>query len=348
MTFVAACELPRDLTISPSEPARVGGLSGLLYDAGSDTYLAIADEQRAPRMYRLRLAITGPSCTADVIETIPLRWADGSEPVRGARDFEDLTRLPGGDLLLVNEGDGARFVEAPGLHLFREDGRHVASLPVPDRVVPRRDSGARNNAAFESVAVTPDGRRVFTALEQPLKQDGDVATLARGAASRLIEYVPDGRGYAPGREFAVPVDPIPHTGDLVPDTGDIGIVALVALDASTLVMMERSFVLGTRDGVMASRNDILLSRLRLDRADDVAKVGSLRTSMVRPVEKERVLTLRDLASSLPPWLQRLDNFEGMTLGPVLTGGDRSLVLVSDDNFNELQRTAFVVLRMTGG
>jgi hypothetical protein len=140
---------------------------------------------------------------------------------------------------------------------------------------------------------------------------------------------------------------IPHPGDITPRRADLGVVALVALDAETLLVLERSFVQGTRAGTPSSRNDILISRVRTARADDVRAVESLRESLLRPVEKQVLLSLGDLAAQLPPWLAALENFEGMTFGPPFPGGDQSLVLVADDNFNPGQRNAFVVLRVRG-
>jgi 3-phytase len=40
-----------------------------------------------------------------------------------------------------------------------------------------------------------------------------------------------------------------------------------------------------------------------------------------------------------------DNLEGMTFGPELPDGDRTLVVVSDDNFLILQSTQIVALRL---
>ena len=45
-------------------------------------------------------------------------------------------------------------------------------------------------------------------------------------------------------------------------------------------------------------------------------------------------------------LSRLDNTEGMCWGPALPGGSRTLVCVSDDNFNPLQATQFVAFEYT--
>ena len=44
----------------------------------------------------------------------------------------------------------------------------------------------------------------------------------------------------------------------------------------------------------------------------------------------------------------LDNVEGMTFGPDLPDGRRTLVLVSDDNFSESQVTQFLAFALEGG
>lgn len=346
LDVVAACELVADPAAGAS--GRVGGLSGLLLEPDAGTYLAVSD-QEVPRVYRLRLDVDGPSCRPAVLDTILLRWPDAAAPAAGARDFEDLAWWPGGDLLLVSEREAGRGGDSlPGLHRFTAAGLHVQSLPVPARLRPGPGVGVRPNAAFESVTTSPDGARAFVAVEQPLVQDDEPPTFARGGASRLIEYRRTGDGYAPAREFALPVEPVPHPGAIAPRRADLGVVALAALEDGSLLVLERSFVAGTRDGRWAGRNDILLSRLVLDEADDVSGVESLKGSLARPVAKQRLLSLRDVAAQLPPWLATLDNFEGMALGPRAADGRRTLVLVSDDNFNAAQRTAFIVLRLAPG
>jgi hypothetical protein len=42
-------------------------------------------------------------------------------------------------------------------------------------------------------------------------------------------------------------------------------------------------------------------------------------------------------------LSRVDNVEGMTWGPPLRSGERSLVFVSDNNFSASQVTQFIAL-----
>ena len=45
-------------------------------------------------------------------------------------------------------------------------------------------------------------------------------------------------------------------------------------------------------------------------------------------------------------LPHLDNIEGMTWGPTLANGKRTLVFVSDDNFSPMQTTQFLAFELT--
>jgi hypothetical protein len=72
-------------------------------------------------------------------------------------------------------------------------------------------------------------------------------------------------------------------------------------------------------------------------ATDVSSLDSLAGEGWTPVRKT---LLYDFGASFRP-----DNLEGMTFGPELPDGDRTLVVVSDDNFLALQSTQIVALRL---
>ena len=61
-------------------------------------------------------------------------------------------------------------------------------------------------------------------------------------------------------------------------------------------------------------------------------------SQVRPLKKKLLLDLADLGIYL-------DNLEGMTIGGRLPDGSRSLILISDDNFNEEQVSQLLLFRL---
>ncbi len=64
---------------------------------------------------------------------------------------------------------------------------------------------------------------------------------------------------------------------------------------------------------------------------------SLADEDVRPVRKELVADMADFG------LSTVDNLEGMTWGPTLRSGERTLLLVSDDNFSASQVSQVVAL-----
>jgi len=64
-----------------------------------------------------------------------------------------------------------------------------------------------------------------------------------------------------------------------------------------------------------------------------------------PIRKSLVLDLGGIVDRLDPAFPRLDNFEGICLGPRLEDGARSILLVSDNNFQAAQRTVFLLFRL---
>ena len=62
-------------------------------------------------------------------------------------------------------------------------------------------------------------------------------------------------------------------------------------------------------------------------------------------KKELVFDFDSIVPQLSSDFPSLDNLEGVCFGPVLGDGARSLVLVSDGNFNKSQRTQFLILKI---
>ncbi len=112
----------------------------------------------------------------------------------------------------------------------------------------------------------------------------------------------------------------------------------MALDNDgTLLAMERSFAVGVG-------NTIKLYEALTQGATDVSGTGDLfgeGTGVAvdfNPVDKRLLVDFADM--NLSP-----DNIEGMTLGPTLSDGRRTLILVSDNNFYSNQVTQFIVLAL---
>ncbi len=117
-----------------------------------------------------------------------------------------------------------------------------------------------------------------------------------------------------------------------------GLVELLALDSERFLAAERSFSVGVG-------NRIRIYEVSLAGATDVSAVQALQGVIQNftPVSKTLLLDLDVLGLTL-------DNIEGLTFGPVLENGQRSLILCSDNNFSAGQFTQFLAfaVKVTAG
>jgi hypothetical protein len=340
-TFV----FPPRAVLPDADRLPLGGISGLAWDEGRRELLGICDTNERSRVVVFRVEGEGHAFRVHPVDRILLQRGTGAP---AWLDPEGVALAPGGGLLVTSEGRAEREPRiAPALLSFGRDGRFARVLPVPPRFLPPASgphtSGVRDNAAFESLTVTPDGRRLYTGAESPLVQDGEAATVTRGALTRLLEYdAVEGGGWTPGREFLYPLDPI-APGDFEPTFAINGLVELLALGADDLLAMERSYVEDGPGG--RGLNRIRVYRVSLRGAADVSRLDAIGPTAPEPLEKALVLDLGEVRGLGPELDGGLDNFEGLTAGPRLADGSRSLLLVSDDNFSDRQRTAFLLFRV---
>jgi hypothetical protein len=323
----------------------VGGLSGIDYDPAADLWYLISDDKsdKSPaRFYTATLAFDKAHlASVEIGHAVTLLQADG-QPYPNAKtggevpDPESIRRDPEtGDLWWTSEGD-RKLGLSPFLRVAAPDGKHGADLPVPNIFTMNKDQeiGPRHNLGFEGVSFAPDGRSVWLAMESSLYQDGPIATPSTGAIARLIRFDRDRKMMA--AQFAYPLDPI----QAVPTgkNGDNGIGEILALDDTHALVLERSGVEGA-DGVW--KMYIRIYAIDTAGATDIHAVPSLASANHVPVAKRLVIDLAKTADIGP-----VDNIEGMSWGPTLADGKRSLVLVSDNNFNPAQITQFLAFEIT--
>lgn len=218
-----------------------------------------------------------------------------------------------------------------------------ASLPLPESL--RR---CRFNRALESLALSPDGRLLWTANEGPLPEDGPEPTAERGAKIRiyalpvsgLLPKTNDSRP-APASSTqapsASPTEPafrfyelnaaaggkMPH----LPDPFN-GLAELCALPDGRLLALERTYGLRTRSPDDPRASLIAISIYLVDPPSSAARTAAAQ----RPPVLAKTLLWRGLTGRA--------NYEGMTLGPELADGSRALILVSDGDVTRKGSFAF--------
>ncbi len=316
---------------------RFGGISALAYDAPRARLLALSDAHKAnapSRLYRLALELGETSLEPTLTDVIPLRGPFES----GLPDPEGLARWPGGGWLVSTEGDGTLSPRLPpALYRVDDHGEIVGELPLPSAWLPTPTGaltrGVFHNKGLEGLTAAPSGEALYTISETPLAQDGPEADFNAGGRLRLLRLDDAGRPVA--QHFYL-TEPVPRLAE-----GDVtralnGVSAITATANEWLLVLERAVV----QSGDTYHNRIQIFEVHLAGAADVSALESL-TSATEPLPKRLVLDLDTVVPELEEGFRKLDNFEGMALGPRLPSGKRSLLLITDDNFKSEQRTVLL-------
>jgi hypothetical protein len=346
--FINEYKLPKQ----KFENTPVGGLSGLAYDRFKDIFYAVSDDRSefAPaRFYALKLKFS-PKKEQPNLEQVEIIGVDflkdktGSTYPNGEIDPEGIALTGDRTVLISSEGVTTKSIP-PFIDEFDLlTGRWLRSLPIPQRYLyePKKDpnstkneltkpepQGVKDNLGFEAITVIRDSigdpYRVFTATENALAQDTQTDA-QQPSESRFLHYLVGNIVPLIVAEHRYPVEAI------TPPVNQIGVNGILAIDrGGHFLTLERS---NGGDGLSAKIWQIFTGD-----ANDTSAIKSFRTSPnVRSIRKKLVLDLATLGI-------KLDNLEGMAIGPRLADGSSSLILVSDDNFSDNQFTQFLLFRL---
>jgi hypothetical protein len=334
--FIGEATVPKRLSFQKTE---IGGLSGITYDNKTDLYYAISDDrgQKAPaRFYTFKIDLDqGYLQDGGVIPVgVTTLLNDNNQPFPSSEtDTEGIAVTKEETVFISSEGDVNGSI-TPFIKEFNlASGKVIQTLSIPPKFLPNKSvkQGIRNNLAFESLTITPDNQTLFTATENALIQDGVIAEPNIGTPCRILQYNLNNNQLV--KEFLYQTEPV--TSFFNP-TGKFasGLPDLLALDnQGHFLSIERSFTgLGFT---------IFLFQFSLAAADNIHNIDSLLAvdiKKITPVQKKLLLDLRTLDVAL-------DNIEGLTLGPQLSHRERLLILVSDNNFNSIQRTQFLAFKI---
>lgn len=289
----------------------VGGLSALSWSREGTLYYALSD--RSARVYTIDFAVPAEP---EITGTFRL-LDEAGEPDRSI-DGEGIAVMPNGDLLVSSE-------TIPSIRRYTPDGEFVADLPVPEHFLVDPAGRTKGNRAFESLALSPSGEYLYTAVEEPLAGDG--FTDDDEGRIRILRYERSDGEYAPVAEYFY----------LSESHQDISEIAAISDDE--LLVMERG--LSLVDGFSAR-----VFRVPLDDAEDVSDIEFLEDADVSPVEKSLLVDVSDC----PPGdlgmfgdiNGLLDNFESMAIGPPQPDGRHTLIIGSDDDFETFFVTRYLI------
>ncbi|MBP1205223.1 hypothetical protein JOD97_003265 [Duganella sp. 1411] len=328
----------------------VGGLSSIDYDARRGIWITASDDRSElgpARFYTARLDYDADGFRAVSLEAVQtFRQADGSaypaprEAVSRGGEMADIEAVrfdPDGDgIWYASEGSDA-LGTGPFVKHAGADGAYRSTLPLPAmfKATSGKTAGPRGNLSFEALAFAPDGRSLWVGMEAPLYQDGPLASPEHGAVSRFTQFDRNGKVLA---QYAYPIDRVqgrPAPGRF----GDNGVSEMLVVDRRHLLALERS---GVQDATGRFAFFIRLYLVELDGATDIAALPTLEGARYTPLKKSLLMDVNRAG------LDKVDNLEGMSWGPVLANGHRSLVLISDDNFSPDEVTQLLAFEVLPG
>ncbi|MEM8827816.1 MAG: esterase-like activity of phytase family protein [Cyanobacteria bacterium P01_G01_bin.19] len=342
LEFVDQYEIPK----AEFKNTIVGGLSAIAYNRQQDKFYVLSDDRgrRSPaRFYTFGLELEQQDEQIKIKSFQPetvtfIKDEEGNNYPVGQIDPEGIALSPRNTIFISSEGNTAKNIN-PFIGEFElETGKKIANIRLPQRFLigedPEVKQGVSENLAFESLSVNrvglpEDPFRLFTATESALIQDKSLEQEGEAETRiRFLHYSIDSVG--------TPILVAEHLYLLDPAPVEVianGLTELLALQTEGYFLsLERTF------GFTGAGAKIF--QVVVGDATDTSNIASLKGDLgqLRTLKKELLLDLEDLSIYL-------DNLEGITLGPRLPDGSRSLLLISDDNFNDEQISQLLLFRL---
>ena len=368
--FILCCNSPRHITASekpvsisglkllgeydlphnkPFKGTTIGGLSGIDYDSGKDMYYMISDDRSAvnpARFYSARIFFTEKGIdSVQFIDVTTLLQPNGN-PYPNAKT--DPSHTPDPEAMRLNQkthqliwsSEGERIVnkkdtvlEDPAVDIIDLKGKYIDSMPLPSLLQMHvTENGPRQNGVFEGLTFADNYQTLFVNVEEPLYEDGPRADLTdNNPWIRILKF--DLESKINTAQYAYKLDPVAHVPN-PPDAFKInGIPDILWIGNNRLLVIERSFSTGNP----ACTIKVFLADI--SEATNIINNNSLKTNTdFKPISKKLLLNMDSLRTYI-------DNIEGVTFGPELPGGRKTLLFVSDNNFSARQKTQFLLFEV---
>ena len=221
----------------------------------------------------------------------------------------------------------------PGVYTIQTDGRYVNNYTLPSNAAMHSvETGPRQNGTFEGLTFSDDFSSLYVNVEEPLFEDGPRATNTE-TKSIIRIYRFDVSSQKNTAQFAYRLEAVAYPA-IPEDAFKVnGVPDILYVDKDRLLVIERSFSTGR----LPCTVKVFLADL--SRADNVISIPSLTGKVtVRRATKKLLLNMDSLD-------RYIDNVEGMSWGPVLPNGHKTLIFVSDNNFQAIEKTQFFLFEV---
>lgn len=328
LKFLSEFILPENIML---DGTHVGGLSGIDYYNG--IYYLASDDTSIPRFYEATIELNETSISNITINNViriqdSLRHFD-LESIR----YDEKTN----QLILTSEG---HINTGKDPFVFSSDvfGKIEKHFNIPSAFSSITEKGPRHNGTLEGLCKAVDGIGYWIAMELPIEADGPIPELTETKSPVRITYL-DAITNAPKKQFAYYLDPIAKKplGDFAVN----GLTDILEYDKGKFLIIERSF----SSGLGNQGNTVKIFAADASGATNTLALSSLLENDYITASKNLLFDFEDYREMLTN--NSIDNIEGITFGPILPNGNKSLIMVADNNFNKLgaQLNQFILLEI---
>jgi hypothetical protein len=323
----------------------IGGLSGIDYDSNLDLYYMISDDpsSKGPARYytaRIKVGSSGID-SVEIIGMTALTNATGNTYSNITKDrfhSADVEAMrfdsSRDELIWSSEGqryirDGKKELQDPQIIIMGKDGRYRDSFSLPSNMhISETEKGPRHNSVFEGISFDENFQHVFISVEEPIYEDGPRAGGEDSTAWIRILKFNRKLKQAVG-QYAYKVDAVPHPADPPSAFKINGVSDILYLGNEKLLVVERGYSVGRKP------SDIRIFMVDLSSAEDITDRSLIKTPVTNPATKKLLIDLNKDG-------RYIDNVEGITFGPNLPNGHRTILMVTDDNFDKKQVMQFLL------
>ncbi len=341
LSLIAKSEIAHNLNF---ENTTIGGLSGVSYDQAKNVYYFISDDRsnfNPARFYTAALDFNWKkqkisfkpksvvflktkkgdlfeSSKTNALKSIDpeeIRWNANTNSLFVSDEGE---RIIGKNNVLIN----------PSIFEVNLNGKTTNKVKLPYAYfMSKNNIGLRRNGTLEAFDITTSGNYLLTTTEEPLLQDGESSTTTHQGLLRLAKI--NLKQKTKANQYIYQLEKLAYLPKPAEAFGVNGLVAILAINDTQFWSIERSYSTGRQQCT------IKLFKCDIADADDVTNAPSLINNNFKKIKKQLVLNFDDLGI-------HVDNIEGLSYGPTLENGHKTLIMVSDNNFSEKQKTQLFV------
>ncbi|GAB2839965.1 esterase-like activity of phytase family protein [Ferruginibacter profundus] len=328
----------------------VGGLSGIDYDAGNNVYYMICDDRsdiNPARFYTARIFITPQGI--DSIQFVDVQNMLQPDNTVYPNKKTDRSHVPDPEAIrynpllkqLVWSSEGERIVkekdtvlENPSVISITTDGKFKNNFELPANVTMHAtEKGPRQNGVLEGMSFADNYTTLFVNVEEPLYEDGPRADVTdNNTYIRILKF--DVATKKNTAQYAYKLEPVAYAANPATGFKINGVPDILNIGNNKFLVIERSFSTGRA----ACTIKVFITDLTA--ATNIKGVPSLKgnTDFI-PATKKLLLNMDDLGIYI-------DNIEGVTFGPILPNGHKTLIFIADNNFDTKEKAQLLLFEVT--